>query len=171
MAETGCLVWPGALTLPRHDGLAVSGWQQPRQAVDGGLLDRGGQGEDRHQQQHQAVGLLSGQHLRPDQHEEGEEDREGHQVTKHHPGLQAERLYDHVVEEDSYERCQDVDQADIEDDCCARENVLEEIHGGHKAVVGKEETNTRHQQDNVDSVILESDLIKWRMEYAMGRTM
>ena len=146
--------------LPRHDGLGEPPRQQSRQTVHRGLLDRGGQREDGDQEQHQGVGLVGGEGGGPDQQEEGGEHHQGHQVPEHDPGLQAERLYDHVVQEDRYQRSEDVDQADVEDDCGAGKDFLEEVHGSDEAVVGKKEANAGEEQDDIDGIVLRWYLIK-----------
>ena len=110
--------------------------------------------EDGHQEEDQGVGLVSVEERHPDQHQEDEEDQEGEEVTKDDPGLETEGLYDDIVQEDSYQRSQDVDQADVEDDGGAREDVLEEVDSCDEAVVRKEEADARHEQDNVDSIVL-----------------
>ena len=110
--------------------------------------ERGDQEED------QGVGLLSVEDGQPDQQEEAQQDQQGEKVAEHDPRLQTERLYDQIVEQHSYQRSQDVDQADVEDDGGAREDVLEEVDSCDEAVVRKEEADARHEQDNVDSIVL-----------------
>ena len=121
-------------------------------------LTCGSHREDGHQEKDQGVGLVSVEEGQPDQHEEDEEDQEGEEVTKHNPGLQTERLYDDIVQEDSYQPSEDVDQADVEDDGGAREDVLEEVDSCDEAVVRKKEANARHQQDNVYSIVLRGEV-------------
>ena len=110
--------------------------------------ERGDQEED------QGVGLLSVEDGQPDQQEEAQQDQEREKVAEHDPRLQTERLYDQIVEQHSYQRSQDVDQADVEDDGGARKDVLEEVDSCDEAVVRKEEADARHEQDNVDSIVL-----------------
>ena len=116
--------------------------------------------EDGHQEEDQAVCLVRAEKGQPDQHQEDEKDQEGEEVTKHDPGLQTERLYDDIVQEDSNQRSEDVDQADVEDDGGAREDVLEEVDRCDEAVVRKKEANSRHEQDDVDSIVLRG---RWRL--------
>ena len=117
-------------------------------------LTCGSHREDGHQEEDQGVCLVSVEEGEPDQHQEDEKDQEGEEVTKHDPGLQTERLYDDIVQEDSNQRSEDVDQADVEDDGGAREDVLEEVDRCDEAVVRKKEANSRHEQDDVDSIVL-----------------
>ena len=115
--------------------------------------ERGDQEED------QGVGLLSVEDWQPDQQEEAQQDQQGEKVAEHDPRLQTERLYDQIVEQHSYQRSQDVDQADVEDDGGAREDVLEEVDSCDEAVVRKEEADARHEQDNVDSIVLRREVM------------
>ena len=107
-----------------------------------------------HQEEDQAVSLVSVEDGEPDQEEEGEENQEGEEVPKHDPALQTEGLYDHIVQQDSDQCSEDVDQADVEDDGGAREDVLEEVDRCDEAVVRQKEANSRHEQDNVYSIVL-----------------
>ena len=161
------------LTFSCHDSLSVSGRQQPRQTIERRLLDWnievevevevtrqrsgltcGPHRERGHQEEDQGVGLLSVEDGQPDQQEEAQQDQQGEKVAEHDPRLQTERLYDQIVEQHSYQRSQDVDQADVEDDGGAREDVLEEVDSCDEGVVRQKEANTWHQQDDVDSIVL-----------------
>lgn len=118
-----------------------------------------------HQEEDQAVSLVSVEDGEPDQEEEGEENQEGEEVPKHDPALQTEGLYDHIVQQDSDQCSEDVDQADVEDDGGAREDVLEEVDSCDEGVVRKKEGNARHQQDNVDSIVLRGEVVAHEQKY------
>ena len=77
-----------------------------------------------------------------DDEQEDAEDYQGQEVSKHDPGVKTESLNDDVVQEDSDEPGEDVDEADVEDDGGTGKLVLEEVCSGHKTVVGKQKPHS-----------------------------
>ena len=77
-----------------------------------------------------------------DDEQEDAEDNQGQEVSKHDSGVKTECLDDDVVQEDSDEAGEDVDEADVEDDGRARELVLEEVCSGDKTVVWKQKPHS-----------------------------
>ena len=77
-----------------------------------------------------------------DDEQEDAEDDQGQEVSKHDPGVKTECLNNDVVQEDSDEPGEDVDEADVEDDGGAGEFVLEEVCCSDKTVVGKQKPHS-----------------------------
>ena len=100
------------------------------------------------------VGLLLGQSIpaEDDGHQEYEDDQ-GDEVAKHDPGGEGEGVHDQVVEEDSKEGSEDVDEADVKDNGGAREGGMEEVHGKDEAVEGEEESGAAEQEGGKDQVV------------------
>ena len=100
------------------------------------------------------VGLLLGQSIpaEDDGHQEYEDDQ-GDEVAKHDPGGEGEGVHDQVVEEDSKEGSEDVDEADVKDNGGAREGGMEEVHGKDEAVEGEEESGAAEQEGGEDQVV------------------
>ena len=100
------------------------------------------------------VGLLLGQSIpaEDDGHQEYEDDQ-GDEVAKHDPGGEGEGVHDQVVEEDSKEGSEDVDEADVKDNGGAREGGVEEVNGKDEAVEGEEEPGAAEQEGGEDQVV------------------
>lgn len=98
--------------------------------------------------------------IEKDNKQKDEEDDEREKVSKHDPGVEAERLDNDVVKEHGDEACEDVDEADVEDNGGAGEAVLEEVSGGHKTVVWQQEAHARHHHHQVHKVVLKYQQIK-----------
>ena len=77
-----------------------------------------------------------------DDEQEDAEDDQGQEVSKHDSGVKTESLNDDVVQEDSDEAGEDVDEADVEDDGGAWKLVLEEVCCSDKTVVGKQKPHS-----------------------------
>ena len=77
-----------------------------------------------------------------DDEQEDAEDDQGQEVSKHDSGVKTESLNDDVVQEDSDEPGEDVDEADVEDDGGAGELFLEKVCCSDKTVVGKQKPHS-----------------------------
>ena len=71
-----------------------------------------------------------------DDEQEDAEDYQGQEVSKHDPGVKTEGLDNDIVEEDSDEPGEDVDEADVEDDGGAGEGGVEVVNCQNEAGQG-----------------------------------
>lgn len=94
-----------------------------------------------------------------DDEQKDEKDDQWQEVSKHNSGVQAESLDDDVVQEDSDEAGEDVDQADVEDDGGAGELVLEKVCSGHKTVVWKQKPHAWQNHHQVHIAVLKIHMI------------
>ena len=94
------------------------------------------------------------EHVQPDDEDEDEyEDEEGEDVSKHDPAVQWKCVNYDIVEKDSNESSEDVDEADIKDNGSAREDCLEVINSSDEAVIREEEPCSREDHGQVHKIV------------------
>ena len=107
-----------------------------------------------HTDQNDSVALAKKEHVQPDDENEDEDkDEEGENVSKHDSTVQRKCIDNDIVEKDSYESSEDVDEADIKDNGGAREDCLEVINSSDEAVVREEEPCSREDHGQVHKTV------------------
>ena len=118
------------------------------------MLDCSSHGYEGHTHKDDSVGLVSREHVQPDDEDQDEhEDKEGENVSKHNSAVQRKCVDDDIVEKDSNESSEDVDEADIKDNGSAREDCLEVINSSDEAVIRKEEPCSREDHGQVHKIV------------------